>query len=210
MKKKILFEDENRINNLKNRVSNQQPVLQEIVDEYNSLELGESLTESLLRQLIKNPTGFVKQVVMDKLPEKDSNGLTINKNEAIKQIEMPDLSQLERLTRQVDNNTLHLFDLNDGQITVNADKLENEQEKYRVYARNDEEIQHYNKLKQLEALLNELNEDARFIKTSDVGGTSFDIKQYFTYRMGRLELLPEGFKKFMSNLKTPKKTEEYG
>ena len=210
MKKKILFEDENRINNLKNRVSNQQPVLQEIVDEYNSLELGESLTESLLRQLIKNPTGFVKQVVMDKLPEKDSNGLTINKNEAIKQIEMPDLSQLERLTRQVDNNTLHLFDLNDGQITVNADKLENEQEKYRVYARNDEEIQHYNKLKQLEALLNELNEDARFIKTSDVGGFSFDLKQYFTYRMGRLELLPVGFKKFMSSLKTPKKTEEYG
>ena len=201
MKKKVLFSDENKIDNLENRVSNQQPVLQEIVDEYNSLELGEPLTESLLKQLIKDSAGTVKEIVKNKLPKKDSNGLTINKNEAIKQIEMPDLSQLEQLTRQVANNTLHLFDLNDGKIEINEDKLKDECNSYRVYARNDEEIQHYERLKKLEKLLNELNEDSNFLKANSTSGTGFKLSDLFHWRTDHLELTSSGFKWFMNRLK---------
>jgi|GEM_PF-5994904 len=203
METKILFEDKNKIQNLRNNLENQQEVLQEVANAYGELNLDKPLRFDLLKQLVKDPETTVREIIKSRIPEESTvPGVKNDKDQLIRQVQLPDISQLKKLAGQIHEENLEFFVLSeDLQIQINEETFENFSNNHRTFAKNDLELAYHKKLKRLEKLLNELNEDANFIRKSDVAGIAFDLKNYFHYRMGKLELKPEGFKKFMSNLR---------
>jgi hypothetical protein len=163
--KKLFYEDKKAIENLYRGIEETQRHVQEFVKQTNNLPGRVIGNSNHLAAMVANLEGSYKNRIKEQLPESEGD-MTVNKEERLKSLVLPDVSHLSDLTHLIKataqtyrlGNIEELFIVDqNGTVRVNKDQAETLADQYRLYANNSMEAdllklqiefkEAYNKLK---------------------------------------------------------------
>lgn len=166
MEKILVYENEKEISDLHARVRQAHRAYNAVYQAYQELDIPlEIKTVEDLLNLANDPDGVIRKSYLAKMPKTlEWGGVKVRQEAVSSHIVMPDLTNLKNASVQVVRSLRHpeekftefeLFHISGKEITIDEEELENEANRFRIYATTEEEIARY---KVLQALCDKLNE----------------------------------------------------
>lgn len=166
----LIYENEDEIRKINVSVRQAQRAYNLVFQAYQELDIPlEIKTVEDLLNLANDPEGVVRKSYLDKMPKTlDFAGVKVRQEAVTSHIVMPDLTDLKKAAVQVVRSLrisgekfteLELFQISGNEVIVDEQELEQEANRFRIYATTEEEIVRY---KMLKALCDKLNEAKEF------------------------------------------------
>jgi hypothetical protein len=200
--RQLVFENTDSIKNSLMNIRSYEKRLNEVLREFNKLNLGVKMTDRLLSDLIYDTRGTVVSIYKDKIPENDQyTGLKNDKENILNTIKLPDLKYLTEccyLVKSGNESYLPLFDI-DGEISLNEARLIEYNERFRTYALNKEQKDLFDNLKEVEKHLNALNNKVHLLRVEDPI-IKYDLGELFSMKGGKINVKAESFRYLTTRL----------
>jgi hypothetical protein len=204
MERKLLLQEQNLIDLAAANVYYFENQVNEVISEFNELNLDLELDYDLLWKLIHDPDKLVSDYYKDKLPDTDSHtGLPVNKNAAFATLELPSTKVLKQKCQVLSGQIaefLPLCGVTESRAEVDMDLLNGYLDKFRLYSDDPAVLKLYRQLLQIGKILTAVNAEVPFIQSTN-SVINYDIGQLYKFDPDKeIVLSMKGFKELMQKL----------